>query len=113
MVKLVDLYSRHIIQYPCSPRTTYRDISAFLSDKKTQQRLGVDPAKQGNFSYHSLAVSQAFRKNIDLWGFPAQHYISALLERGIRVLIYVGATDYICNWVGFPLEAILAKAKGH
>ena len=31
--------------------------------------------------------------------FPAQLYIAALLERGVRVLIYVGANDWICNWV--------------
>ncbi|KAF8178575.1 Alpha/Beta hydrolase protein [Mycena galopus ATCC 62051] len=29
-----------------------------------------------------------------------QHYVAALLERGIRVLIYVGTYDWICNWVG-------------
>ena len=23
----------------------------------------------------------------------------ALLERGIRVLVYVGANDWVCNWV--------------
>ena len=28
--------------------------------------------------------------------------LRALLERGIRTLIYVGATDYICNWVRIP-----------
>ena len=31
--------------------------------------------------------------------FPTQHYIAALLERGVRVLIYAGANDWVCNWV--------------
>ncbi len=35
----------------------------------------------------------------DSWSFRAEHYLAALLERGIRALIYVGDTDWICNWV--------------
>lgn len=31
--------------------------------------------------------------------FPTQFYIAALLERGVRTLLYVGANDWICNWV--------------
>ncbi|KAH9916737.1 serine carboxypeptidase [Epithele typhae] len=72
----------------------------FLSSEATQDLLGVDPAVRGNFTHSSRTVSQAFRDNLDHWAFPAQHYISALLERGVRTLIYVGATDYICNWIG-------------
>jgi carboxypeptidase C (cathepsin A) len=26
--------------------------------------------------------------------------VAALLERGVRVLIYVGTYDWICNWIG-------------
>ena len=61
--------------------------------------MGVDLPARGDFNSQSSLVNAAFRGNIDHWGFPAQDYISALLERDIRVLIYVGATDYICNWV--------------
>lgn len=31
--------------------------------------------------------------------FPSQFYIAALLERGVKALLYVGANDWICNWV--------------
>jgi len=31
---------------------------------------------------------------------PTSEYIAALLEREVRVLIYVGTYDWICNWVG-------------
>ena len=31
---------------------------------------------------------------------PTKGYVAALLERGIKVLIYVGSYDWICNWVG-------------
>ena len=76
-----------------------RNIGDFLSNPDLQKRLGVDPAASGNFSHHAPSVNLAFRQHLDHWGFPAQYYISALLERGVRALIYVGATDYICNWV--------------
>lgn len=31
---------------------------------------------------------------------PTVHYVSALLERGVRVLIYAGEYDFIANWIG-------------
>ncbi|KAI0367256.1 serine carboxypeptidase [Pilatotrama ljubarskyi] len=77
-----------------------RDLQDFLSNNETQIRLGVDPPKRGNFTYSSQTVSEAFWANIDWFGFPAQYYLEALLERNVRVLVYVGATDYICNWIG-------------
>lgn len=36
---------------------------------------------------------------MDEWR-PAQYHVAALLERGIRVLVYVGKNDFICNHVG-------------
>ncbi|KAI0328737.1 serine carboxypeptidase [Cubamyces sp. BRFM 1775] len=77
-----------------------QDINDFLNNAHTQELLGVDTAVRGNFSRHSPTVSAAFWANLDHYAFPAQFYIGALLERGIRALIYVGATDYICNWIG-------------
>ena len=41
-----------------------------------------------------------------MFSFPAHYYIAALLERGIRALVYVGATDYICNWVRLPASPL-------
>lgn len=40
-----------------------------------------------------------FSQNLDMF-HPTYHYVSALLERGVRVLVYVGEYDWICNWVG-------------
>ena len=85
------------------PPHSFRDISDFLNKKPVQYRLGVDPAIRGQtFNWSSHAVNQAFHANLDMFSFPAHYYIAALLERGIRALIYVGATDYICNWVRLP-----------
>jgi carboxypeptidase C (cathepsin A) len=27
-------------------------------------------------------------------------WVAALLERNVRVLVYVGSSDWICNWIG-------------
>ncbi|KAM5543859.1 hypothetical protein V8D89_002476 [Ganoderma adspersum] len=76
-------------------------IADFLNKKHTQSLLGVDPSVRGpNFKWNSDAVGQAFWETLDTSSFPAHYYIAALLERGIRTLIYVGATDFICNWMG-------------
>ena len=51
-----------------------------------------------NFTDCNMEVNKAFRDSGDRM-VPAQFYIAALLERGVRALIYVGANDWICNWV--------------
>jgi cathepsin A (carboxypeptidase C) len=61
--------------------------------------LGVDPSLTSNFSSCSNAVGYAFYETLDEYR-NTQYYVAALLERGVRVLIYVGTYDWICNWVG-------------
>ncbi|KAJ3001129.1 hypothetical protein NUW54_g6626 [Trametes sanguinea] len=65
-----------------------RDIGEFLSSPKVQDLLGVDPPVRGNYSWVSWEVNKAFWEKLDIYGFPAQYYIAALLERGVRTLIY-------------------------
>ncbi|KAI9066160.1 serine carboxypeptidase [Trametes sanguinea] len=77
-----------------------KDLHDFLSSNETQDLLGVDPAKRGNFTYQSSKVAKAFNDSVDWFSFPAQYNIAGLLERGVRALVYVGATDLICNWIG-------------
>ncbi|KAI0069950.1 serine carboxypeptidase [Panus rudis PR-1116 ss-1] len=80
----------------CYPITKY--ISSYLSRDDTKKTIGLDPVI-GNYSLVSWKVNADFWANLDPM-FPTQPYISALLERGVRTLIYVGANDWICNWVG-------------
>ncbi|KAJ7612594.1 serine carboxypeptidase [Roridomyces roridus] len=81
----------------CYPVT--RHISNYLSLPSVRQSLGVDPAVPANFSSCSPIVGAAFNAHLD--GLrPTEDYLGALLERGVRVLIYVGTYDWICNWVG-------------
>ncbi|TFK38771.1 serine carboxypeptidase [Crucibulum laeve] len=81
----------------CYPVTKH--ISAFLDRPKIRVQLGVDPSVKGNFSSCNSDVGAAFVANMDEFK-PTYHYIAALLERNVDVLIYVGNQDWICNWVG-------------
>lgn len=76
----------------------YRAIGAYLDRPDVREQIGVDPSLTANFSSCSNEVGAAFAASDDEV-FPTQFYIAALLERGVRALIYVGANDWICNWV--------------
>ncbi|KAF8188264.1 serine carboxypeptidase [Mycena galopus ATCC 62051] len=81
----------------CYPLTAH--IRAYLSRADIRGMLGVDDAVPTNFTSCSPTVGSAFRAQMD--GFHlTEGYIGGLLERGVRVLIYVGTYDWICNWVG-------------
>ena len=70
----------------------------------------------------NLTILTAFELSLDRF-HATQHWVALLLERGVRVLIYVGEYDWICNWVGneaFTLamewsgqEAFVAEQLGH
>ena len=76
-----------------------RSIAKYLDQPEVRSLLGVDPAAAQNFSACSNDVGMAFNTALDAL-HPSYDYVAGLLERGVRVLIYVGAYDWICNWVG-------------
>jgi len=78
---------------------TPRSIGQYLDRPDVRSLIGVDPSLTTNFSTCNDKVGAAFTAADDPF-FPTQFYIAALLERGVRTLIYVGANDWICNWVG-------------
>ena len=47
----------------------------------------------------SNSVSNLFDAHLDA-ARPTYLYVAALLERNVKVLIYAGVADWICNWVG-------------
>ncbi|KAK0455790.1 serine carboxypeptidase [Desarmillaria tabescens] len=82
----------------CYPVT--QNISAYLDRPDVRTDLGVDPHFDGqNFSSVSWEVYNAFTESMDEYR-QTQLYVAALLERKVRVLVYVGNYDFICNWVG-------------
>ena len=73
-------------------------FEVYLNRKDIRKTLGIDESF-GNYSQISLEVNSAFWAAGD--GFhQTQHYVAELLERGVRVLIYAGEFDFVCNWIG-------------
>ncbi|KAF8510936.1 serine carboxypeptidase [Hysterangium stoloniferum] len=81
----------------CYPITL--TIAKFLNRPETRSLLGVSAAI-GNYMGCSDTVGSAFRSNLDSYSHLTQHYVAELLERKVKVLIYVGTYDMICNWLG-------------
>ncbi|KAI0744981.1 serine carboxypeptidase [Earliella scabrosa] len=85
----------HTDMESCYPITKH--LREYLNNPSVQASLGVDPPHR-NFTLVNEDVYQRFSE--DRWDFRSEHYLAALLERGVRALVYVGATDWLCNWVG-------------
>ncbi|TFK38772.1 serine carboxypeptidase [Crucibulum laeve] len=81
----------------CYPVTQH--VTTYLSLPETQSKLGVDPIRQGNFNSCNNDLNIAFMNSMDEI-HPTQHYVAALLERNVNVLVYVGSMDWVCNWMG-------------
>ncbi|KZV85984.1 serine carboxypeptidase [Exidia glandulosa HHB12029] len=93
----------------CYPLTKH--ISTFLDKPSTRATLGI-PEHIGNFTSCSREVGAAFRTDQDgLRGSAA--YVAELLQRGVRVLVYVGTYDWICNWVGNLAWTTALEWPGH
>jgi len=78
----------------------FGDITAYLDRSDVRELIGAASVKQiGNFSMCDWDVNSGFEavgdEYVDNVGF-----VSGLLERGIKVLIFVGVLDLACNWVG-------------
>ncbi|KAF4563804.1 hypothetical protein EYR36_003046 [Pleurotus pulmonarius] len=80
----------------CYPFT--RHIREFLNASDTRELIGADPAV-ANFELINTKLHDAFFNNLDHMHTSVEH-VAALLERDIRVLIYVGSYDWIAHWVG-------------
>ncbi|GJE84749.1 peptidase S10, serine carboxypeptidase [Phanerochaete sordida] len=76
-------------------------IANFLDRQDIRKLLGAE--SPGNFTSCSPQVGRNFNAHMDKWAVPSQYYVSGLLERGIRVLIYAGTYDWQCNWVANKL----------
>jgi len=72
----------------------FSDIETFLNMKTVKEALGVGDLKFDacSFLVHA-ALTEDWMKNLEV-GIPA------LLEDGIKLLVYAGEKDLICNWLG-------------
>ncbi|KAE8183332.1 hypothetical protein CF328_g8218 [Tilletia controversa] len=86
-----------------SPNLCYdvsADIRHYLDRPDVRELIGAASVDQiGNFTTCDHHVGQGFAAAGDSL-VDNVGYVSGLLERGIKVLIYVGTLDWICNWVG-------------
>lgn len=71
----------------------------YLSLPTTRELLGVSPSVPAGFAPCNDTVFAAFSQTLDEY-HETYTQVSQLLERGVRVLIYVGTYDWICNWIG-------------
>ncbi|KAJ1944030.1 hypothetical protein GGF37_002382, partial [Kickxella alabastrina] len=72
------------------------DIDTYLNLPEVQRELGVEVSK---YASCSDKVYTGFSLNGDLMK-PFHQEIPPLLADGIRVLVYAGDADFICNWYG-------------
>eukprot|EP01060_Flectonema_neradi_P031494 TRINITY_DN4798_c0_g1_i1.p1 TRINITY_DN4798_c0_g1~~TRINITY_DN4798_c0_g1_i1.p1 ORF type:complete len:447 (+),score=117.97 TRINITY_DN4798_c0_g1_i1:48-1388(+) len=91
------------------------NIDTYLNTKSTQEALGVN-AKWESCNFN---VNRQFAAD---WMKNYQDQIPDLLANGIRVLIYAGEVDFICNWLGnkawtlalpWPGKAAFNAAQDH
>ncbi|KAF9779565.1 peptidase S10 serine carboxypeptidase [Thelephora terrestris] len=86
------------ISKPCKGELCYEEtgvIADYLNRPEVKKLLGVEtPA---NFSSCSDPVYDGFVQHMDRSRVQTQFYVGQLLERGVRILIYLGTYDWQCN----------------
>jgi len=89
------------ISRPCDGYLCYpimASITKYLRTDKVKEAFGVDK-RAPNFQACNNKVGREFEKVNDFL-IDTRPYVATLLHSGIRVLIYVGTYDWICNFVG-------------
>jgi cathepsin A (carboxypeptidase C) len=84
------------MRIPCEHGNLCYDFTKegkFLNSESVKQQLGVTK-RWGSCNY---VVNAAFQGD---WMHNFQTMLPDMLGSGIRVLIYAGDVDYICNWLG-------------
>ncbi|KAJ9545536.1 hypothetical protein OSB04_025243 [Centaurea solstitialis] len=72
----------------------FSDMETLLNEKSVRQALGV-----GNLEFVSCSTTVYSAMLMD-WMKDLEVGIPALLDDGIKMLIYAGEYDLICNWLG-------------
>lgn len=91
-------------------QTLSREILKFLNRKDVQLSIGVDVTQYESCS-STVALAFGRLQNDLLHG--STEYVAALLERDIRVLVYVGSYDWVCNWIGNEAWTLALEWSGH
>ncbi|KAF2420190.1 peptidase S10, serine carboxypeptidase [Tothia fuscella] len=89
------------ISKPCNGDLCYPEIDSitkYLNRQDVRDAFGVDKAVS-RFDACSNSVGRDFNKVGD-GNTPTTTFTTFLLNKGIKVLMYVGTYDWICNFVG-------------
>ena len=86
------------IRKPCVGQLCYNftQAVAFMNRQDVQQSLGV-ASEHITWQTCNMQVNQMFGKD---WMRNFDQYVKDLLNSEIRVLVYSGDVDFICNWLG-------------
>lgn len=74
----------------------FSNMETFLNQKSVRDALGV-----GDIDFVSCS-STVYDAMVNDWMRNLEVGIPALLDDGIKVLVYAGEYDLICNWLGKP-----------
>ena len=72
----------------------FSDMETLLNKKSVRQALGV-----GDIEFVSCSTTVYTAMLVD-WMRNLEAGIPELLEDGIKMLVYAGEYDVICNWLG-------------
>jgi len=76
-------------------------IKEYINSPAVREDLGVSKALiNQNITTCNNDLNGRFAQSLDMFRVQTSFFLESLLERGVKVLIYVGALDWICNWVG-------------
>ncbi|KAG7389978.1 hypothetical protein PHYPSEUDO_009236 [Phytophthora pseudosyringae] len=74
-------------------------VSKYLDAPNVREALGVDSKRVGAWQECNAKVYDAFLTTADP-AKPFDSYVADLLNDDVRVLIYAGDADLVCNWYG-------------
>lgn len=99
------------IRKPCEGDLCYdfTNIDTYLNLESTRTALGVAP-EVGTWESCNTAVNLMF---VNDWMRNFQTNLIPMLEDDIRVLIYAGDVDYVCNWMGNKAWTMELPWSGH
>jgi len=86
----------------------FSPINKFLNLNSTRQALGIRNESK-EWKECNFLINDDFMFD---WMKNFQNKLVPLLESGIKVLVYAGDADYICNWMGNKAWALALKWNG-
>ncbi|PPQ84830.1 hypothetical protein CVT25_015124 [Psilocybe cyanescens] len=93
----------------CYP--AFSDIETYLNLPEVREVLGTDP-EPATFKYRSDTIGINFHRTLDQF-HTSYHHVAALLDRGVRALIYNGDVDWICNHLANEKWTLELEWHGH